>query len=136
MLLRMKKLGVAILALLFISTSTGAELYMHYCMGKMADWGFGHNDSKTCSGCGMEKSKTENNGCCKDEHTFLKNNTDQKIAEAAFELAQVMAVALPASFIEMAPGDFHSVTEENPVSHAPPRSCGVAVYIRNRVFLI
>ncbi len=136
MLSEMKKIGIAILALLFISSSTGTELYMHYCMDKLADWGFGHNNLKTCTGCGIEKSKTENNGCCKDEHTFLKNNTDQEIAETGFELAQVVAVALPVSFIETAPVDFHSVTEVNPANHAPPRNSGVAVYLRNCVFLI
>ena len=74
----MKKLVVAIVALLYISTSTGAPLYMHYCMGKLADWGFGDNNSKTCGKCGMEKSEQKENGCCKDEHTFLKNEVRPK----------------------------------------------------------
>jgi hypothetical protein len=55
----MKKLIVAILSLLYICTSTGATVHMHYCMGKLADWDFGHNTSKTCSGCGMKKLDKE-----------------------------------------------------------------------------
>jgi hypothetical protein len=132
----MKKLIVAIVALLYISTSTGATLYIHYCMGKQAGWGFGDNKSKACGGCGMDKTDEKDNGCCRDEHKFLKNDSDQKITAVGFQMIQLMAVALPVSSIEMYSTDFVSVTEENPVSHAPPRTSGVAVYIRNCVFLI
>ncbi len=132
----MKKLLIAIFALLYISNSTGATLHIHYCMGKLADWGLGHNNSKTCGECGMEKSEEKDNGCCKDEHKFIKNDTDQKTAEVGLQMLQVLAVALPVSFIEIPFNDFHSVTEENPISHVPPRSCSIAVYIRNCVFLI
>jgi hypothetical protein len=102
-------------------------------MGKMVDWGFGHNDSKKCSKCGMEE-KTD--GCCKDEQKFIKNVTDQKVAEAGFQITLLPATALPASVIEIPSNNFPSVTEENSISHAPPRSNGVAVYILNRTFLI
>ena len=132
----MKKLLIAILALLYISTSTGAVLHMHYCMGNLADWGFGHKNSNTCGKCGMEKSEEKDKGCCRDEHKFIKNDTDQKTAEAGLQMLQVLAVALPVSFIEISSNDFPSVTEQNPISHAPPRTNGVAVYIRNCVFLI
>ena len=132
----MKKLIIAILALFYISTSTGATLHMHYCMGKLADWGLGHNNSKTCGECGMEKSEEKDNGCCKDEYKFIKNDTDQKTAEVGQQMLQMLAVALPVSVTEIPSNDFHSVTEENPISHAPPRSCSIAVYIRNCVFLI
>jgi hypothetical protein len=132
----MKKFLVAILAILYISASTGATLHMHYCMGKLADWGLGHNDSKICSKCGMARSEKKDNGCCKDKHKFLKNNTDQKVTESACQLINLIAVSLPASFIEIPGNDFHSVIDENPNNHAPPRTCAVAVYIRNCVFLI
>jgi len=105
-------------------------------MGKLADWGLGHNKSKTCGECGMEKSEEKDNGCCKDEHKFVKNDGDQKIAEAGFQMMQLASVALPVSFVEIPDNNFSSVTEENPISHAPPRSTGVAVYILNRTFLI
>jgi hypothetical protein len=132
----MKKLFVAIVALLYISTSTGATLHMHYCMGKLADWGLGNNKSNTCGKCGMEKSEEKDSGCCKDEHKFIKNDTDQKTTEVGLQMLQVLAVALPVSFIEIPTNDFPSETEENPISHAPPRSSGAALHIRNCVFLI
>jgi len=132
----MKKVLAVILALVYMSTTTGANIHMHYCMGKLADWGLGHNKSKTCGECGMEKSEEKDNGCCKDEHKFVKNDGDQKIAEAGFQMMQLASVALPVSFVEIPDNNFSSVTEENPISHAPPRSTGVAVYILNRTFLI
>ncbi len=132
----MKKFIVAISALVYMSTSSGAILHIHYCMGKIVDWDLGHNTSKTCGGCGMERSDEKGNGCCKDEHKFIKINTDQKIAETGFQLIKLIAVTLPVSFVEILPVSFLSLTKENPISHAPPRSSGVAVYIRNCVFLI
>ena len=132
----MKKILAVILAVIYLGTSTGATVHMHYCMGKLADWGLGHNKSKTCGECGMEKSEEKDNGCCKDEHKFVKNDSDQKIAEAGFQMMQLASVALQVSFVEIPNNNIPSVTEENPISHAPPRRTGVAVYILNRTFLI
>jgi len=132
----MKKFFTFILALLYITTSVGATVHVHYCMGKLAGWGLGHKESKTCGKCGMEKSVKKDNGCCKDENKFLKNDNDQKTAESAFQNFQVIAIALPVSFFEIPVADIPSITEANPISHAPPLISGVAVYIRNCVFLI
>ncbi len=132
----MKKLVIALLAFLYICTSTGTMVHMHYCMGKLADWGLGPNKSKTCGNCGMEKSKEKANGCCKDEYKFIKNEKDQKTAEAGLQMLQLLAVALPVSFTEIPSNDFYSLREENSINHSPPLSCSIAVYIRNCVFLI
>ncbi len=132
----MRKFFVAILALLYITTSTGATMHLHYCMGKLADWGLGEKDSKKCSRCGMEKTAKKDKGCCRDENKFLKNDTDQKTTDLASTLIPFIAIAIPLSFIEIPSYDFYSVTEEKPTSHAPPGSSSIAVYIRNCVFLI
>ena len=132
----MKKFLITIFAFVYISSSIGASIHMHYCMGKLADWGIGQNDSKTCGICGMDKANEKDNGCCKDENKFVKSNIDQKTAQAGFQMILLTSVALPVSFIEIPLPYFSSVTEQNPVSHAPPRSEGVAVYIRNCIFLI
>ena len=73
-----KKLIVAIVVFLYITTSVDATVNMHYCMGKLADWNIGYKQSKSCGLCGMEKSTKKSNGCCKGEIEFVKNNTDQK----------------------------------------------------------
>ena len=64
-----------------MSASLGATLHLHYCMGKLADWRFSHSRSEKCSKCGMAKTKEKDNGCCKDEQKFFKNDTDQKATE-------------------------------------------------------
>ena len=132
----MKKFAAAILAIFYLSTSTGANIHMHYCMGEMADWGLGHNKSKTCGNCGMEKSSEKDNGCCKDEHKFVKNTTDQKIVESSLQFTEIFGNSIVPDYPELSSIKLSSLTEENPVSNAPPRSSGIAVYILNRTFLI
>ena len=132
----MKKIIVAILALVYISAFTGASLHMHYCMGKLANWDLVHKKSKTCGRCGMDMSDEKANGCCKDEHKFVKNDTDQKTAETGFQMIQVLAVSLPVFISEIPANEPPSVPEVNTSSNGPPRSNGIAVHVRNCVFLI
>ncbi len=132
----MKGFVAAILAVIYISTSTGANIHMHYCMGELADWGLGHNNSKTCGNCGMEKSEEKDNGCCKDEHKFVKNDNDHKTAETFVINLANQVIDLPIEYLSVFDIPVSFVTEKYPVSHAPPRSNGVAVYIRNCSFLI
>jgi uncharacterized protein with NAD-binding domain and iron-sulfur cluster len=132
----MKKFSVVILTLVYFATSTGATLSMHYCMGKLADWELGQSKSKTCAFCGMEKSVEKDNGCCKDEQKFIRNNNDQKFSETAtYTLKLPTASELPFytafNFTQSV-----SVKNRNPVSHAPPNSKGLPIFIRNRAFLI
>ncbi len=129
----MKKFLVSILAFLYITTSTGATMNMHFCMGKLNNWELGATTFKKCSKCGMEE---KNNGCCRDEQTFLKNQPDQKITETAFQSIKIIAVALPPSFVGVVFNHFPQLTEKYPLSNAHPRTGDVAVYIRNCVFLI
>ena len=132
----MKKFAAAILAIFYLSTSTGANIHMHYCMGELADWALGNNKSDTCGNCGMEKSSEKNNGCCKDDYKFVKNIADQKIVESSFLLAGIISIAIVSDYPELPTINLSSFIEENPMSNAPPRSNCVAVYILNRTFLI
>jgi len=49
---------------------------------------------------------------------------------------QIAGAALLTGYSELSLLHISSVTEENPVSNAPPRDSGVAVYIFNRTLLI
>lgn len=132
----MKRFAAVILAVLYISTSAGATVHMHYCMGKLAEWGLGHKESETCGSCGMKTSEAKEKDCCKDELKFVKNSTDQKIVESSFQLMGIMGTAFIPEYAELPFIQITSVTEENPVSNAPPRTNAVAVYILHRTFLI
>mgnify|MGYP005611036259 FL=1 len=84
----------------------------------------------------MEKSEEKDNGCCKDEHKFVKNDNDQKTTESFVTNFSLQVIDLPVECFTSSEILVSSVTEKHPVSHAPPRSSGVAVYIRNCTFLI
>jgi hypothetical protein len=131
----MKNVLAAIIAILYISTSTGAAIHMHYCMGKLADWSLAKNTSKTCGGCGMDKSSKKVNGCCTDETKFFKNNTDQKTGEATLLVQREVVSIIPVSFFELPAINVSLVSLEFPVSHAPP-NCTIPLFILNRTFLI
>ena len=132
----MKNALAAIIAILYISTSTGAAIHMHYCMGKLADWSLTKNTSKTCGKCGMEKSAKKVNGCCTDQHKFFKNNADQKTGESTLPVLQSLVSLLPVSFFELPSVKISLVSLEYPVSHGPPPINSIPIFILNRTFLI
>ncbi|MEO6733661.1 MAG: hypothetical protein ABIN01_20730 [Ferruginibacter sp.] len=131
----MKKALITIFALLYISTSMGATIHMHYCMGKISDWGLGHNESTECGNCGMKKTK-KNNGCCKDEQKYIKNHTDQKVTETYFQVPEITSIELPHSRFEITRPCFITTKGQHATSHAPPLPNGLAIYIRNCIFRI
>lgn len=108
---------------------------MHYCMDKLVDSGLGHNNEEKCSNCGMKKSQEKDKGCCKDEHKQVKLENDHKGA-GTYQLTELSVAVLPATVFEHSDTNLSTVTEQNPLSHAPPRSGDLAVYIRNCVFRI
>lgn len=132
----MKKFITTLLAVLYICTSTGATLQMHYCMGQLADVELGHKKGETCGKCGMTKEMGKESDCCKDVHKFLKNDTDQKSAQAGLQLMQLLAAALPPYSLYFQDVFFPTLCIQNPVSHAPTIINTTAVYIRNCAFLI
>lgn len=135
-LLIMKKFITAILALIYLGTSTGATLRFHYCMGELVSWGLGGQEAKHCPGCGMTKKETDSKGCCKDEQKFLKNTNDQKNTEAGYPIIKLLTAAEPVLSFEINCPPPAAVAHQKPSSNAPPRRCGTPVYILNCVFLI
>ncbi len=140
----MKKFLVTILALVYLSTSVGSTVYMHYCMDKLVAWDLGHEKTgkKSCPYCGMEKSATdkhcskESKGCCKDEQKQVKLENDQKISETSFQLSQPPVEESTPSFFDNSFEYISSITEENPLSHAPPRTQNVSLFVLNCDFRI
>ena len=128
----MKKILVSILAVFYLTSSVGATVHLHYCMDQLISWSLSKGDGDKCDKCGMKKD----GGCCKDEHKFVKNNVDQKVAEASIQLIQMAAVATPAAFIDTPEHYFSSLLKEYSKSNAPPRNKGVRIYILNSVFRI
>ena len=127
----MKKFIVTILALVYLVSSAGATIHLHYCMDKLVNWSLSERPGNLCETCGMEAD----GNCCKDEHHFIKINTDQKTAQFDIPLFQITAIATPAYFIITTSELYFSQKAKHPASHIPPNG-GVDILIRNCVFRI
>ena len=133
----MKKFIVSILAVLYLGSSSGATIHLHYCMGKLVEWGLWHKKSDKCSKCGMEMAnKGTGKDCCKDEHKQIQIDKDQKTVENTFQLAQFSGIALDSGFIIYQDTVISSVTEKYPKSNAPARSREQPLFLLNCIFLI
>ena len=130
----MKKLLVSILAVFYLSTSIGATVNLHYCMGELVTWDLSIQETHTCGNCGMEKVKSKKNGCCEDKHQRLQVEKDQK-AESRYQPDAPVSVAVITTFPSFVTPVIASVTEAYPVSNAPPRST-VPLRVRYCIFRI
>ena len=133
----MKKFIVAILAILYLSTSTGATIHFHYCMGELAGWELTHDDSEHCGKCGLEKEGTNNVGFCKVEKKFVKNDSLHKATNSVCKQFELSAYTTTSSLIDLTDVNCFSPTTENVFNHDPPsQNEGIAIYIRHCSFLI
>ncbi len=89
----MKKVIVAILAVLYMGISSGIAMDIHYCMGKETSvefYGKGHNGQ--CDKCGMKNKK----GCCGEEHKFYKLADSHKSVSNDINLSNTIIAILTA----------------------------------------
>lgn len=130
----MKRFLVLILSLVYFATTTGATVYYHFCMDKMAGWSVWEKKEKTCGKCGMDKEENTDNGCCNDEHKWVKIEGDQNVSFLNFEIAAIEAVTQDFHYYDFSYSA--NTVELLPRSHAPPRSSDISVYLRNCNFRI
>jgi hypothetical protein len=131
----LKKALIAILAFVYITTTTGATVHLHYCMGKLASWNFHHEEKSKCGKCGMNIHDGDSDGCCKDIQKQVKNDTDQKRTEGSFSLNEVLFAAILCQPVILNTVTVSSIVGTTAVSNAPPPG-KVPLYLRNRVFRI
>ena len=139
-----KRFLVTILALVYLSTSVGATVHMHYCMDKLVSWSFGHekSDKNSCPDCGIGKTATDKhcgkecNGCCKDEQKQVKLDNDQKVSEVTVYIAQLPLETITPAFSNYSFEYVFSLTQKFPVINAPPQTGNVSLFVRNCVFRI
>ncbi|MBW8682997.1 HYC_CC_PP family protein [Chitinophaga rhizophila] len=135
----MKKVLALILAVLYMGTSTGATLHMHYCMGELTGVQLWHSEAKAkqCSKCGRTSAgKMRAKKCCKDEHKTVKLEKDQKATENVAHGMQLVAVANPVYYFDSRPVHTTAIAEEYPVTNAPPGGCCVHIHVLNCVFRV
>lgn len=122
----MKKFLVTILAIIYLATSTGATLHMHYCMGKIYSVDFIKKDD--CSKCGMKA----NNGCCRDEFKVIKIK-DHKVISDEISFAPSFAV-LNNNYYTVKPVFLTDTALSSTNNNSPPNSSGASICILNCVF--
>jgi hypothetical protein len=128
----MKKLLVSILAVVYLTVSSGAIINMHYCMGKLMAVDMKQEQKGSCGTCGMEKEGHK--GCCKDEQKKLQIEKDQKISESSFQLLNFVSDISVSAYSYFS--YVQSIAIDYPVSHAPPDLGAVPIFIRNCNFRI
>jgi hypothetical protein len=135
----MKRILATILAFVYLSSSMGATIHLHYCMGKLASWSLIDHESKNCTQCGMVKKASSQYvatqmDCCRDEHKQIKTDKDQKLIPSEFfkynNFSQAVAPNEPALQSIRA----FSISTEYPNTNAPPLSGKLPLFIIYRNF--
>ena len=128
----MKKIAVAILAILYLGVSSGIAMEIHYCMGKKSGVDFYGENGKKCGKCGMKEKK----GCCSDEHKFLKLSDSHKNVsnEISFSLPAIalVPVGIPLNCVRFNAAPAVDALKNN----SPPIYTGPSACIMNCVFRI
>ena len=138
----MKKFLTSILAILYLSTSMGATIHLHYCMGKLISWGLMNHESVNCDYCGMPKSSsgakglTIKNNCCKDEHKLFKTDKDQKAATGEIQVLKLVPEAVVVPILSFNQFRISTDAVKNPTAHAPPLIGNQPVFLLNCNFRI
>jgi len=132
----MKKFLSGILAIFYLSTSMGASIHMHYCMGKLISWGLVNHESRNCEYCGMPKfsaaggNQIAKKGCCSDEHKQLKTDKDQKLPFGEFEFLKQIPDVLSLQLNSLSIHPVSSGIINRPVANAPPDTPKLPLFIR------
>ena len=133
----MKKIIFTLLTFFYLGTSSGFAVHLHYCMGMLVETSLVENTLDDCGNCGMERSLTDDNGCCSEEYQQLK--VDNKKDEESFRLNVLKGMdttLLPAFFELPIFLQLANSAADYPLVNSPPKAAKVPVYLRNCVFRI
>jgi len=129
-----KKFAATILAILYLVTSTGATIHMHYCMGQLKSSGLWHTAKMkdACPTCGMTKKK----GCCEDKHTVLKVGKQYDLQPSAVSATKFVAEPARHNFMNYSPAFFTASLADYPLANSPPGVPTVPLYMAHCVYRI
>jgi hypothetical protein len=138
----MKKVLVSILAIVYIFTSMAATVQFHYCMGHLVSWGLADRSEKSCDFCGMQKMGSSGDcvvgmkNCCHEESKQIKNDKDQKTGQEFFQMIKAAPAVADLPQPVWVNAVVLSPALSRPVSHGPPLTASVPVFLRNCSFRI
>jgi hypothetical protein len=126
---RVKNFFVTILAFFYLATTTGATLYMHYCMGKF--YSVDLVEKVGCNKCGMETT----DGCCNDELKVIKVEDNHQ--PTTNEISFAPAYAIVNNLFNIPDPVVYNVSSQLTTNNnSPPRSPHKSLHILNCVFRI
>ena len=140
----MKKILVTILAFVYLTSTVGATVHLHYCMDKLVAWSLMQEKptKNKCPYCGMSKSSAnkrcskEIKGCCKDDQKQVKLENDQKLSETVLKVGKISGELINPVLPDNSFEHISSILTAYPVTHAPPRQSDVPFFILNCVYRI
>ena len=127
----MKRFLATILAVLYLSISSGMVVNIHYCMGKPGPAKLALLPAKKC-GCG----KSEKRGCCKTESKLVKLEDAQKAAYADFTIKATLTDLYFTALNHLQPFSYNIQDILPAQIHAPPLLSERDIYLQNCVFRI
>jgi hypothetical protein len=129
-----KKIIIGILAVLYLITTSGVVVTLHYCMGKLSSAEYGVAKVDFCDKCGMKESNKKK-GCCHTENKIYKIADSHNYVKASVDFSKT-TITLPSPLY----------TFEQPIEgiekvlalqyHSPPDNRSTSVYLYNCVFRI
>jgi hypothetical protein len=131
---KVKKIAVILLLLIYGSATVGATAHLHYCMNEFVGWSLFHSKDDKCGKCGMEEK--DNDGCCKDEHKHFKLKVDHQKADVGQYINLVTTPVLSIPVIDFSFQFSYNNNIGYPTCHAPPDTGEKRLYVLHCVFLI
>ena len=130
----MRKGIIFILAILYITVTSGVPVNLHYCMGSLASVDYGYDNHDQCGKCGMKES-AKKKGCCHTESKLVKVQDAHQWVKTQVQLIEA-PVILPSQ--PLIPGMTLSVQNKlyHSYANAPPGKAQRPLYPPNNVFRI
>lgn len=136
----MKRFIAVILTFIYLGTAMGANVQLHYCMGKLVKWELGSSKKELCDFCGMKKDATSSSigkkKCCEDEYKELKLKKDQRAAENVQPILFAPLAVAPVTVYALPDIKVVSLATEFPVATAPPGTADVPAFLLHCNFRI
>lgn len=78
----------------------------------------------------------ESKGCCKDSQKQIKLENDQKLSEVSIKVEKVAIETISPFFADYSFKYVSFLTEEYPLTHAPPPITHIPLFVLNCVYRI
>lgn len=128
----MKKSWIAILAILYITVTSGVIVNVHYCMGSIASVAYGWDDHDVCGKCGMTGDKA---GCCHTEYQLVKVDDEHQFVPVDIPSFETPMSIIPDEIVWINPAPA-SIQPTTFTYIDPPDPYSNSVYLHHCVFRI